>query len=90
MTCNIDLDTKVSKMSSQLHFLYGPKQQETRMHCFVYCEQSVLTESKTVRDAIIDLIATYYVLMRQKQLIQTTMQHTRKPHPFSIHRLTAA
>ena len=48
-------------MSSRLHFLYGPKQQETRMHSFVYCEQSVLTESKTVRDAIIDLIATYYV-----------------------------
>lgn len=28
---------------------------------YVCCEQSVLTESKNVRDAIIDLMATYYV-----------------------------
>ena len=28
---------------------------------YVCCEQSVLIESKNVRDAIIDLMATYYV-----------------------------
>ena len=33
----------------------------SRRRFYVCCEQSVLTESKNVRDAIIDLMATYYV-----------------------------
>ena len=56
------LDTEVSKIEQSAPFLvWTGTAGDENAQFYVCCEQSVLTESKTVRDAVIDLMATYYV-----------------------------
>ena len=62
LPCDIDLDTEVSKIEQSAPFLvWTGTAEDENAQFYVCCEQSVLTESKTVRDVIIDLMATYYV-----------------------------
>jgi len=61
LTCDIDVDHEVTSIEQSAPFLVftGLAGTETAQF-FVCCEQSVLLESKTVRDAIIDLLAAYF------------------------------
>ena len=58
---DIDLDTEVSKIEKSAPFLvWTGTAGDENAEFYVCCEQSVLTESKTVRDAVIDLMASYH------------------------------
>ena len=56
------MDTEVSKIEeSALFLVWTGRAGDENAQFYVCCEQSVLTESKDVWDAIIDLMGSYYL-----------------------------
>lgn len=56
------MDGEVSKIEQSAPFVvWTGTVGDENAQFYICCEQSILLESKTVRDAIIDLVATYYV-----------------------------
>ena len=61
-TCDVDLDTEVGKISQSAPYIIitGEAGQETTQ-CFIACEKAIFTEAKSIQDAVVDLLAVYYV-----------------------------
>ena len=79
--CDIALDKEVQKIPQSAPFIVvtgSPGLEQTQY--FIACEQSIFCESKSVRDAVIDLMATYYVCniayLRGLNAILLFLQHT--------------
>lgn len=61
-TCDVDIDREVSKVSQAEPFIaVTGRAGEENAQFYVICEKSVLLECKTLCDALIDQIASYYV-----------------------------
>ena len=61
-TCDIDIDKEVEKEKQlEPYIVVAGKPGMDRTQFFIVCEQALLFESKSLRDAFVDLIATYYV-----------------------------
>lgn len=61
-TCDIDVDKEVEKeKQSEPYIVVAGKPGLDNTQFFIACEQAILFESKSLRDALVDLIATYYV-----------------------------
>lgn len=60
--CDVDLDSEVHQITQSAPYIAqtGVAGTENAQY-FIACEQAVLCESKSVEDAIIDLLAVYYV-----------------------------
>ena len=61
-TCDVDLDTEVGKTSQSAPYIIitGEAGQETTQY-FIACEKAIFTEAKSILDAVVDLLAVYYV-----------------------------
>ena len=73
MRYNIDLDDEVFKVQQAAPFIVTTGiAGEEQFQVFVCAEQSVILESKSVKDSLIDLIAAYFVfdISYPKYLIQ--------------------
>ena len=61
-TCNVGTDQEVKHISQYEPYIVVTGQSgHENAQFFVVCEQAVLLESKSIWDALVDLIATYYV-----------------------------
>ena len=60
-TCDIDVDGEVSKIQqSEPYLVMTGSPDDENCQFLVCCEQALYMESESVKDAIIDLISTYY------------------------------
>ena len=60
--CDADLDQEVAEVEQTAPFLLiTGKAGSENSQIFICCENDILNESKTIRDAILELLATYFV-----------------------------
>ena len=61
-SCDVDLDSEVEKIRQAAPYIAitGKPGTENAQY-FIVCESMIGTESKSMKDAVIDLLATYYV-----------------------------
>ena len=61
-TCDIDLDQEVEEINqSEPYIIVTGRPGEETSQYFISAENAITTESKTFRDALVDVISTYYV-----------------------------
>ena len=61
-TCDVDIDEEVKQISqSEPYIVVTGQPGHENAQFFIVCEQAVLLESKSIQDALVDMIATYYV-----------------------------
>ena len=60
--CDVDIDSEVSSVTQSESFLLLTGQPGTEnCQVFICCEAELYIESKSIKDALIDLILTYFV-----------------------------
>ena len=61
-TCDVDIDEEVKQIGQSEPYIVATGQPgDENAQFFIACEQAILLESKSVQDALVDLIATYFV-----------------------------
>ena len=62
-TCDIDLEDEISKIEQSAPYILvtGVDVADENSQLFICCEQAIYLESCSVKDVIVDLIATYFV-----------------------------